>query len=74
VHRATAAAASWKKDGFEFICFAAKIVGYAAKWWSSHRVLEIEISSRLAFVWCSNYLCKILREQQIRCGLSAPCC
>jgi hypothetical protein len=30
----------WKKDGFEFLCFAAKTVGYAAKWWSSHRVLE----------------------------------
>jgi hypothetical protein len=30
------------------------------------------ISSRLAFVRCSNYLCKILGEQKIRRGLSAP--
>jgi hypothetical protein len=29
---ATAAAVVWKKDGFEFLCFAAKTVGYAAKW------------------------------------------
>jgi hypothetical protein len=69
---ATAAAAVWKNDGFEFVYFAAKTVGCAAKWWSSHWVLEQEISSWLAFVWCSNYLCKILGEQQIRCGLSAP--
>jgi hypothetical protein len=34
---APAAAAAWKKDGFEFLCFAAKTVGCAAKWWSSHR-------------------------------------
>jgi hypothetical protein len=32
--------------------------------------LAYEISSRLDFVWCYNYLCKIL-EQQIRRGLSA---
>jgi hypothetical protein len=68
--QAQAAAAAWKKDGFEFHCFAAKTLGRAAKWWSSHR--EYKISSRLAFVWCSNYLCKILGEQQIRRGLSAP--
>jgi hypothetical protein len=30
--QAPAAAATWKKDGFKFLCFAAKIVGYAAKW------------------------------------------
>jgi hypothetical protein len=35
--RRPAAAAVWKKDGFEFLCFAAKTVGCAAKWWSSHR-------------------------------------
>jgi hypothetical protein len=29
-----------KKDGFEFLCFAAKTVGCTAKWWSSHRVLK----------------------------------
>jgi hypothetical protein len=34
-------------------------------------VLEWEIGSRLAFVCCSNYLCKILGEQQSRRGLSA---
>jgi hypothetical protein len=62
--QAPAAAAAWKKDGFEFLCFAAKTVGWAVKWWSSHKELEIS-SSRLAFVWCSNYLCKILGEQQI---------
>jgi hypothetical protein len=38
--QATAEAATWKKDGFEFLCFAAKTVGCAAKWWSSHGVLE----------------------------------
>jgi hypothetical protein len=38
--QATAATAVWKKDGFEFLCFAAKTVGFAAKWWSSHGVLE----------------------------------
>jgi hypothetical protein len=26
-----------KKDGFEFLCFAAKTVGCAAKWRSSHK-------------------------------------
>jgi hypothetical protein len=31
---------TWKKDVFEFLCFAAKTVGCVAKWWSSHRVLE----------------------------------
>jgi hypothetical protein len=30
--QATAAAAAWKKDGFEFLCFVAKTIGYAAKW------------------------------------------
>jgi hypothetical protein len=30
--QASAAAAAWKKDGFEFLCFAAKTVGCAAKW------------------------------------------
>jgi hypothetical protein len=29
-----------EKDGFKFLYFAAKIVGCAVKWWSSHRVLE----------------------------------
>jgi hypothetical protein len=29
---APAAATAWKKDGFEFLCFAAKTVGCAAKW------------------------------------------
>jgi L-cysteine desulfidase len=29
---ALVAAAAWKKDGFEFLCFAAKTVGCAAKW------------------------------------------
>jgi hypothetical protein len=38
--QAQAAAAAWKNDGFEFLCFTAKTVGCAAKWWSSHRVLE----------------------------------
>jgi hypothetical protein len=38
--QAPATAAVWKKDGFEFLCFAAKNVGCTAKWWSSHRVLE----------------------------------
>jgi hypothetical protein len=33
-------AAVWKKDVFEFLYFAVKTVGCAAKWWSSHRVLE----------------------------------
>jgi L-cysteine desulfidase len=30
--QAPAAAAAWKKDGFEFVCFVAKTVGCAAKW------------------------------------------
>jgi hypothetical protein len=30
--QAPAAAAAWKKDVFEFLCFAAKTVGCAAKW------------------------------------------
>jgi hypothetical protein len=30
--QATAAAAAWKKDFFEFLCFVAKTIGYAAKW------------------------------------------
>jgi hypothetical protein len=30
--QAPTAAAAWKKDGFEFLCFAAKTVGCAAKW------------------------------------------
>jgi hypothetical protein len=38
--QASATDAVWKKDGFEFLCFAAKTIGCAAKWWSSHRVLE----------------------------------
>jgi hypothetical protein len=38
--QAPAAAAAWKKDGFEFFCFAVKTVGCATKWWSSHRLLE----------------------------------
>jgi hypothetical protein len=38
--QATAAAAVWKKDGFEFLYFAAKTVGCAAKCWRSHKVLE----------------------------------
>jgi hypothetical protein len=29
---ALVAAAAWKKDGFEFLYFAAKTVGCAAKW------------------------------------------
>jgi hypothetical protein len=33
-------AAVWKNDGFKFLCFATKTVGCAAKWWSSHGVLE----------------------------------
>jgi hypothetical protein len=69
--QATAAAAAWTKDEFEFLSFAAKNVGFAAKWWSLNGVLEWEIGSRLAFVCCSNYLCKILGEQQSRRGLSA---
>jgi hypothetical protein len=28
----TEAAAAWKRDVFEFLCFAAKTVGCAAKW------------------------------------------
>jgi hypothetical protein len=35
--QAPAAAATCKKDGFEFLCFAAKTVGCAANWWSSHK-------------------------------------
>jgi hypothetical protein len=38
--QATTAAAVWTKDGFEFLYFAAKTIGSAAKWWSSNRVLE----------------------------------
>jgi hypothetical protein len=38
--QATTAAAAWKKGGFEFLCFAAKTVGCAVKWWNSHRVLK----------------------------------
>jgi hypothetical protein len=38
--QATVVAAAWKKDGFEFLCFAAETVGCATKWWSSNRVLE----------------------------------
>jgi hypothetical protein len=38
--QAPAPDATWKKDGFEFSCFAAKTVDCTAKWWSSHRVLE----------------------------------
>jgi hypothetical protein len=30
--QATAAAAVWKKDGFGFLCFAAKTVGCTVKW------------------------------------------
>jgi hypothetical protein len=30
--QATVAAAACKKNGFEFLCFAAKIVGCATKW------------------------------------------
>jgi hypothetical protein len=30
--QAPAVAAPWKKDDFEFLCFAAKTVGCAAKW------------------------------------------
>jgi hypothetical protein len=30
--QALVVAAAWKKDGFEFLYFAAKTVGYAAKW------------------------------------------
>jgi hypothetical protein len=37
--QAIAAATARKKDGFEFLCFAAKIVGCVVKWWSLHRVL-----------------------------------
>jgi hypothetical protein len=35
--QAWAATVPWKKDGFEFLCFAAKTVGCTMKWWSSHR-------------------------------------
>jgi hypothetical protein len=28
----TGGGVAWKKDGFEFLCFAAKTVGCAAKW------------------------------------------
>jgi hypothetical protein len=38
--QATAAAAAWKKDSFKFLYFVAKTIGFTAKWWSSHRVLE----------------------------------
>jgi hypothetical protein len=38
--QAPAAAAAWKKDGFEFPCFPAKTICYTMKWWSSRRVLE----------------------------------
>jgi hypothetical protein len=54
--QATAAATAWKKDGFEFLSFAAKIVGCAAKWWSSHRVLNRK--------WVVDYL---LYDAQIIC-------
>jgi hypothetical protein len=37
--QAPVAAVVWKKDGFEFLCFAAKTVGCVAKRWSSHKVL-----------------------------------
>jgi hypothetical protein len=30
--QATAAAAAWIKDGFKFLCFAAKTIGSAMKW------------------------------------------
>jgi hypothetical protein len=30
--QAPVVAAAWKKDGFEFLCFAAKTVGCATKW------------------------------------------
>jgi hypothetical protein len=30
--QAPAAAAAWKKDGFEFLYFATKTIGCAAKW------------------------------------------
>jgi hypothetical protein len=32
ISRAQAPAAAWKKYGFEFLCFAAKTIGCAAKW------------------------------------------
>jgi TPR repeat protein len=35
--QAPAAIAAWKKDGFKFLCFAAKTIGCVAKWRSSHR-------------------------------------
>jgi hypothetical protein len=38
--QATTATVVWIKDGFEFLYFAAKTVGSAAKWWSSNGVLE----------------------------------
>jgi hypothetical protein len=38
--QATTTATVWIKDGFEFLCFAAKTVGSAMKWWSSNGVLE----------------------------------
>jgi hypothetical protein len=34
--QAPAAATTLKKDGFEFLCFAAKAVGCVVKRWSSH--------------------------------------
>jgi hypothetical protein len=45
-----------------------KTEGYATKWWSSNRVLELEISSRLAFVWCFSYLCKIWESSKSDAG------
>jgi hypothetical protein len=38
--QATTAAATMINDGLEFLCFAAKTIGSAAKWWSSNGVLE----------------------------------
>jgi hypothetical protein len=35
--QAPVATAAWKKDCFECLYFAAKTVGCAAKWWSSHK-------------------------------------
>jgi hypothetical protein len=38
--QATAAAATWIKDGLEFLYFAPKTVGSVVRWWSSNGVLE----------------------------------
>jgi hypothetical protein len=35
--QAPVAAMAWKKDGFEFLYFAAKTLGCPAKWWSWHK-------------------------------------